>query len=77
MRLRRVRLDRILLPVSVPAGMSPLVVMSLAYLYRASNEDVEPVELTRHGRFYRVTDGRHRVVASHIAGRRRVLAVVT
>jgi hypothetical protein len=73
---KRIRVDRILLPPNVAAGMNPLVVMSLAYMYRSSNEDAPPITVTREGRNYRITDGRHRYLASVIAGRRRVLATV-
>lgn len=76
MALHRIRLERVLLPKPVPAGMSPLVVMSLAYMYRATNEDAQPIHVTREGHHYRVADGRHRVIGSIIAGRRRILADV-
>lgn len=56
--------------------MNPLVLMSLAHLYRGSNEDVEPIRVSREGHHYRIVDGRHRAIASLIAGRRRVLAVI-
>lgn len=73
---KRIRVDRILVPPNVASGMNPLVVMSLAYLYRSTTEDAPPITVTRDGRNYRITDGRHRYIASVIAGRRRVLAEV-
>jgi hypothetical protein len=72
----RIRVDRILVPPNLPTGMNPFVIMSLAHLYRSTTEDAPPIEVTREGRYYRVTDGRHRFVASLVAGRRRVLAIV-
>lgn len=74
--LKRVRIDRCMVGPNVPAGMNILVVASLVYMYRSSNEDAPPIQVTREGRYYRVVDGRHRMVASLIAGRRRVLAKV-
>src|SRR5215207_5679918 len=67
--LMHIRLDRLLYPDPVPAGMNPFVLMSLAYLYRSSNEDAEPilVEYAANG-LYEIKDGRHRAVASMIAG---------
>lgn len=67
----------ILLPVPVPAGMDPYILMTLAGLYRKTNEDTTPIEIVRAGNLYTLTDGRHRVIASIVAGRRTVLANVT
>lgn len=57
--------------------MNPYVVMSLAYMYSATNEDAEPVVLRYdcEGR-YTLTDGRHRVVAAMMVGRKNILAIV-
>lgn len=73
---KRIRVDRIIVSEPVPAGMSPLVVMSLAYMYRSTTEDADPITVTREGPHYRVADGRHRYLASVIAGRRRILATI-
>ena len=73
---KRIRVDRILVPPNVAAGMNPLVVMSLTYMYRSGNQDAPPITVAREGRNYRIIDGRHRFIASIIAGRRRVLAEV-
>jgi hypothetical protein len=60
---------------NVTAGLNPLVVMSLAYLYRSTTCDTDPILVRREGRGrYRICDGRHRFVASLIAGRGDVLA---
>lgn len=74
----QLRLDRLTFPTPVSAGMNPFVLFSLAYAYRSGNEDVEPI-LVRPSElygFYSITDGRHRAVASMIAGRKTVLAVI-
>ena len=73
---KRIRVDRLLVPPNLPAGMNVLVVMSLVYMYRSTTEDAPPITVRREGRNYRITDGRHRYMASVIAGRRRVLAYV-
>jgi hypothetical protein len=71
-------LEQLLLCEPVTAGMNPYVLMSLAYLYRSSNEDVDPITVTRASAdLYRITDGRHRAIASLLAGRKTVLGVIT
>lgn len=69
-------LDQVLYPEPVTAGLNPLVLMSLAYHYRAGNDHTPPITVTQHGDLYRITDGRHRAVASMIAGRKTILAKV-
>ncbi len=69
-------LNRILLPEPVSAGMDLYILLTLAGLFRKTNEDTTPIEVVRHGRVYQLTDGRHRVIASIIAGRKTVLANV-
>lgn len=69
-------LDRLLYPEPVTAGLNPFVLMSLAYHYRAGNEHVEPIRVTCEGQFWRISDGRHRAMASMIAGRKTVLAFI-
>lgn len=71
----RIRIERLLFPPNVPAGMNPYVLMSLAYQFRATNEDFEPILVTREGDYWRIRDGRHRVTASILAGRSDILAV--
>lgn len=69
----------ILMPSTPTAGMNFLVLGSLAYLYRSTDEDAdEPVLLKYEDNHnaYRITDGRHRVFASVIAGRKTVWAKV-
>ena len=71
-----VELDRLLFPEPVSAGMNPFVLMSLAQVYRSGNEHLEPITITPEGSVYRISDGRHRAVASMIAGRKVVLAEI-
>lgn len=59
---------------NVPAGMNPLVIMSLVYMMRSSNQDPPPILVRRKGKKYRVLDGRHRFMAAVIAGRTHILA---
>lgn len=76
MEEKYIRVDKILVKPNIPAGMNPLVVMSLVLMYRSSAEHTEPIVVRKEGKFYRVLDGRHRFLASIIAGRRRIKAVV-
>lgn len=72
-------INNILMPSTPPAGMNFLVLGSLAYLYRSTDEDAdEPVLLKYEENHdaYSITDGRHRVFASVIAGRKTVWAKV-
>jgi hypothetical protein len=71
----RVPLHHILIPENVAAGMNPLVIMSLAYMMRSSNEDPPPAELVRKGLYWRLKDGKHRYFGATIAGRKDLLAI--
>lgn len=75
-KTQRITLDKLLFKPNAPAGMNPLVVMSLAYYFRSGVMDSAPIVVKREGENYRIMDGRHRVMASMIAGRSDVLAVV-
>ena len=73
----RVRVENLRLPANVPAGMNPLVLLSLAYRLRSSTEDVEPITVrATSDNVFQVVDGRHRFVAHVIAGRSEVLCRV-
>jgi hypothetical protein len=72
----RIPLERLLFKPNAPAGMNPLVVMSLAYMYRATIKDAEPIVVTVEGENYRIQDGRHRALGSMIGGRSTVLAEI-
>lgn len=69
----RVPLDRLLLKPNVSAGVSPWVLFSLAQMYRSTDGDAPPITVRPEGDHYRVLDGRHRYLASVIAGRVDVL----
>ena len=65
------------LPPNVPAGMNPLVLMSLAYKLRSSTEHVEPITIRDSSdNTWQIVDGRHRFIAHVIAGRSEVLCRV-
>jgi hypothetical protein len=70
----RVPLEDIRFPEPVAAGMNYLTLGSLAHMMRATNEDPPPVVVTKepNGGGFRIVDGRHRVVAAMIAGRKDI-----
>jgi hypothetical protein len=74
---RLIPINRLIFPEPVSAGMNPYVLMAMAYEYRATNEHRKPIKVRdeRNG-YYSLVDGRHRVVASMMAGRKTVLAKV-
>jgi uncharacterized ParB-like nuclease family protein len=72
--MSRIKLDRIIMPKPVAAGMNPLVVMSLAYMMRSTHDDPPPITVRREGDYWRIVDGRHRYVAANIAGRHSIKA---
>lgn len=70
----RVRLENLNFPPNVIVGCNFLLVATLVYKYRASNEDDYPIIVrAEDGGRYSITDGRHRSVASIIAGRPDIL----
>jgi hypothetical protein len=70
----RVRVEDLRLGPNVPAGMNPLVLMSLAYRLRSTTEDPPPVKVTPEpDGSWRIHDGRHRALGAVIAGRPDVL----
>lgn len=73
---RLIPLDRLLWPEPVVAGCNYLVIASLTYLYRGSNEHTTPILVRPEGDYWRITDGRHRAIASMVAGRKAVLALI-
>jgi len=73
----RVRIEDLLLPPNLPAGMDVLTLLSLAALLRKTTEDPEPVSVRREQSHWRISDGRHRAIAALIAGRTDVLAEET
>lgn len=74
----RVPIDRLRFKDPIPAGMNPYTLMGLVPLLKGSNEDHEPIEIDRPCptcSTATVLDGRHRWIASVIAGRSDVFAV--
>lgn len=71
----RVPLEQLCISRNVTAGLNPLVLLSLAYRYRSTTDDTDPITVVALGPGrYRISDGRHRYVASLIAGRLDILA---
>lgn len=68
-------LHRIIPPPNIPAGMNPLVVMSIAYAARTSHHPIEPpILVCREGGYWRLVDGKHRWMGHYIAGRTHINA---
>lgn len=71
----RAPLHHLVMPPNLVAGMNPLVVMAIAYRLRTSLDDVEPLDVSPLGTLegwgdvWAVHDGKHRLMASYIAGR--------
>jgi hypothetical protein len=70
----RIRVENLIFKPNIPAGMNPLVLMSLTHRLRSDLGDPEPIKVKREGELYRVLDGRHRAIAAIVAGRHDVLA---
>lgn len=74
----RVPIDRLRFKDPIPAGMNGYQLLGLVPLLKGSNEDYDPIEIDRPCpacSTATVLDGRHRWIASVIAGRPDVLAV--
>ncbi len=74
--------DPFLLPVHeirlapvLPCGLAPLTLYAIACTLRNTHELVEPVQVERRGNEWHLVDGRHRYVASIIAGRSDIRCV--
>lgn len=73
----RVPVEDVRLPRNVVAGCNVLVLASLVHTLRATTEDVPPIEVTPEpDGTWRVADGRHRFLATYIAGRPEALCVI-
>jgi hypothetical protein len=71
----RIPISRLVLKDNVTAGASLYVLAGLILTYRNTTDDAPPVEVRDLGNgFWRVLDGRHRYLASVIAGRPDLLA---
>lgn len=72
-----IRLDQLLFPRPVPAGMDWAVIgIWTAYQRKGSTPVDPPIVVRAEGGYYRIVDGRHRVVAAIMAGRDAIAAVV-
>jgi hypothetical protein len=71
-------LDLILFPEPVTAGMSLYELVAMARFYRNSNKHRKPITVRSvpNAEHFTLTDGRHRCVASMIAGRKTILAEI-
>lgn len=78
--LFRAPVERLHFKPNVPAGMNPFVLMGMVPLLKGSTEDHDPIEVAPSeccsSGCWVVHDGRHRWIASVIAGRPDVLSVV-
>jgi hypothetical protein len=75
----RIPLDRLLFLPNVPAGMDWAVIGLWEVRFRKTTEPCDPpvtVFPVDGTDFYRVADGRHRVIAAYIAGREAIEAVI-
>lgn len=69
-------LDQVLFGTNPPAGLDWSVVGHWAMVFRKSAEPCDPpIQVTREGNYWRVTDGRHRVVGALFAGRSHIDAL--
>jgi hypothetical protein len=70
-----VPIETLLFKEPVTAGMDIYTLATLTRLYRNSNEHTTPITIRREtDETWRIMDGRHRVVASMMAGRKHILA---
>ena len=71
------RLDSLLVLRNVTAGLDWAVIGANVARLRKTNLPVDPpIRVYEDSGFYRIADGRHRFVASLIAGRDAILAIV-
>lgn len=71
----RIPLERLAFLGNVPAGMDWSVIGYWACQFRKSGQTGPPILVVRIGDtgLFRVMDGRHRVIASYIAGRNEIV----
>jgi hypothetical protein len=74
----QLRLEQILLPPNVTAGINFLLLAHLAYTLRATNTNTPPITVKPHSPdIWQIADGRHRYLAHIIAGRQHINCKVT
>jgi hypothetical protein len=72
-----IRLDNLLFARPVPAGMDWAVIGLWTAHQRKTSSPVDPPIVVRpENGYYRVVDGRHRVVAALMAGRDAIAALI-
>lgn len=70
-----IRLDQLLFPRAVPAGMDWAVIgIWTAYQRKGSDPVDPPIVVNPENGYYRVVDGRHRVFGAFLAGRDAIAA---
>lgn len=72
----RIPIERLHLKPNVPAGADICVVGGLVPLLRKTDQDHDPILVREHGDGWQILDGRHRFMASVIAGRTDILAEI-
>jgi hypothetical protein len=66
----RIPLHRLLFPDNMPAGLDLAVVgLWVCYFRKTAKPCEPPIEVVPEGFYWRIRDGRHRVMAAMIAGR--------
>jgi hypothetical protein len=70
----RIPINKILFPEPVSAGMDLETLVILSQRMRKTNVDFDPIIVRAEGDLFTLTDGRHRVVAAMMAGRKDILA---
>lgn len=59
----------------LPCGLAPLTLYAIAATLRNTHDPVDPVEVEQRGGQWHLVDGRHRLIASVIAGRADIRCV--
>lgn len=71
------RLDRLLFPRAVPAGLDWAVLGLWVCRQRKTADPVDPPIVVRpEGDYFRIVDGRHRTIAAIASGRDAIAAIV-
>jgi hypothetical protein len=72
-----IRLDRLLFPRAVPAGLDWAVLGLWVCRQRKTADPVDPPIVVRaEGDYFRIVDGRHRAIAAIASGRDAIAALV-
>ena len=73
----KLSLDRVLLPLSPPAGMDLAMIGAHQATARKTREPCTPsIKVSREGDYWRVCDGRHRFLGWHAGGRTEIEAEI-